>query len=138
MEMMRNPSLMQEMMRTHDRALSNLEVNSDPNASFTNNQHLIELLLAERAARCTVKFLGNFLNLWFHIHISYQLFFSSVQLQSLPGGFNALQRMYTDIQEPMLNATQEQVMVSDVSKRYISKGTSHLWKCCQRNQKVVN
>ncbi|XP_044183161.1 ubiquilin-1-like isoform X1 [Acropora millepora] len=53
MEMMRNPSLMQEMMRTHDRALSNLE--------------------------------------------------------SLPGGFNALQRMYTDIQEPMLNATQEQM-----------------------------
>ncbi|RMX38963.1 hypothetical protein pdam_00022506 [Pocillopora damicornis] len=29
--------------------------------------------------------------------------------QSLPGGFNALQRMYTDIQEPMLNATQEQL-----------------------------
>lgn len=52
MEMVRNPSVMQEMMRTHDRALSNLE--------------------------------------------------------SLPGGFNALQRMYTDIQEPMLNATQEQ------------------------------
>ena len=26
MEMIRNPSLMQEMMRTHDRALSNLEV----------------------------------------------------------------------------------------------------------------
>ena len=32
-----------------------------------------------------------------------------VYWQSLPGGFNALQRMYTDIQEPMLNATQEQV-----------------------------
>jgi len=47
-------------------------------------------------------------------------------LESLPGGFNALQRMYTDIQEPMLNATQEQVMVSNISKRYISKGTSHL------------
>jgi ubiquilin len=27
--------------------------------------------------------------------------------QSLPGGFNALQRMYRDIQEPMLNAAQE-------------------------------
>jgi len=26
MEMVRNPSVMQEMMRTHDRALSNLEV----------------------------------------------------------------------------------------------------------------
>ena len=27
--------------------------------------------------------------------------------QSIPGGFNALQRMYTDIQEPMMNAAQE-------------------------------
>ncbi|EDO32694.1 predicted protein [Nematostella vectensis] len=53
MEMARNPSVMQEMMRNQDRALSNLE--------------------------------------------------------SLPGGFNALQRMYTDIQEPMMNAAQEQV-----------------------------
>lgn len=28
-------------------------------------------------------------------------------VQSLPGGFNALQRMYRDIQEPMMNAAQE-------------------------------
>lgn len=30
-------------------------------------------------------------------------------LESLPGGQNALQRMYRDIQEPMLNAAQEQL-----------------------------
>jgi len=30
-------------------------------------------------------------------------------LESLPGGYNALRRMYTDIQEPMLNAAQEQL-----------------------------
>merc|ERR1712212_740052 len=30
-------------------------------------------------------------------------------LESLPGGQNALHRMYRDIQEPMLNAAQEQV-----------------------------
>lgn len=29
--------------------------------------------------------------------------------QSLPGGYNALRRMYTDIQEPMMNAAQEQL-----------------------------
>ncbi|KAK1340221.1 hypothetical protein QTO34_018786 [Cnephaeus nilssonii] len=29
-------------------------------------------------------------------------------LESIPGGYNALQRMYTDIQEPMLSAAQEQ------------------------------
>lgn len=52
MEMARNPAMLQEVMRTHDRALSNLE--------------------------------------------------------SLPGGYNALQRMYRDIQEPMLNAAQSQ------------------------------
>ena len=30
-------------------------------------------------------------------------------LESIPGGYNALRRMYTDIQEPMLSAAQEQV-----------------------------
>ena len=29
--------------------------------------------------------------------------------QSLPGGFNALARMYTEIQEPMMDAAQESV-----------------------------
>ncbi|XP_071503593.1 ubiquilin-1-like [Diadema antillarum] len=53
LELARNPAMMQEMMRTQDRALSNLE--------------------------------------------------------SIPGGYNALRRMYTDIQEPMLNAAQEQL-----------------------------
>lgn len=31
-------------------------------------------------------------------------------LESIPGGYNALRRMYTDIQEPMLSAAQEQVI----------------------------
>ena len=48
MQVMRNPNMMQEMMRNYDRALSNLE--------------------------------------------------------SLPGGFNALQRFYNDYQEPMYSA----------------------------------
>lgn len=51
MELARNPSMMQELMRSHDRAMSNLE--------------------------------------------------------SIPGGFNALTRMYRDIQEPMLNAATQ-------------------------------
>ncbi|CAG2162604.1 unnamed protein product [Oppiella nova] len=54
MEMVRNPSMLQELMRTQDRALSNLE--------------------------------------------------------SIPGGYNALRRMYTELQEPMLNAAQEHLM----------------------------
>ncbi|XP_065206836.1 ubiquilin-4 isoform X1 [Planococcus citri] len=53
MEMARNPSMLQELMRTQDRALSNLE--------------------------------------------------------SIPGGFNALQRMYREVQEPLLNAASEQL-----------------------------
>ncbi len=48
MELARNPSMLQELMRSHDRAMSNLE--------------------------------------------------------SVPGGYNALTRIYRDIQEPMLNA----------------------------------
>lgn len=30
-------------------------------------------------------------------------------LESIPGGYNALRRMYTDIQEPMFSAAREQV-----------------------------
>ncbi|VDO98907.1 unnamed protein product [Soboliphyme baturini] len=51
--MIRNPAALQELMRSHDRAVSNLE--------------------------------------------------------SVPGGMAALQRLYRDIQEPMLNAAQEQL-----------------------------
>ncbi|XP_008071730.1 ubiquilin-3 [Carlito syrichta] len=52
LELLRNPAMMQEMMRSQDRALSNLE--------------------------------------------------------SIPGGYNVLRTMYTDIMDPMLNAVQEQ------------------------------
>lgn len=52
LELTRNPSMMQELMRNHDRAMSNLE--------------------------------------------------------SVPGGYSALQRLYRDIQEPLMNATSEQ------------------------------
>lgn len=52
MEYARNPTALQELMRNHDRAMSNLE--------------------------------------------------------SIPGGFNALQRIYQDVQEPMYSAAQEQ------------------------------
>ncbi|XP_050532088.1 ubiquilin-1 [Daktulosphaira vitifoliae] len=52
MEMARNPSMLQELMRTQDRALSNLE--------------------------------------------------------SIPGGYSALQRMYRDVQEPFMNAATEE------------------------------
>lgn len=51
LELARNPSMLQELMRSHDRAMSNLE--------------------------------------------------------SIPGGYNALQRMYRDIQEPMLSAATD-------------------------------
>lgn len=74
MEMIRNPAALQEMMRTQDRALSNLE--------------------------------------------------------SIPGGYNALRRMYTELQEPMLNAAQEQfgsnpfaTLVSDNQSTQSNRGT---------------
>nr|XP_023020944.1 ubiquilin-1-like [Leptinotarsa decemlineata] len=54
MELARNPAMLQELMRSHDRAISNLE--------------------------------------------------------SIPGGYNALHRMYRDIQEPMLSATTDQLV----------------------------
>lgn len=35
-------------------------------------------------------------------------------LESIPGGYNALRRMYTDIQEPMFSAAREQVWLCSV------------------------
>ena len=50
MEMVRNPSLMQEMMRTHDRALSNLEVCTVPKLclQFINDSVLRQASSLER------------------------------------------------------------------------------------------
>ncbi|GFS07754.1 ubiquilin-1 [Elysia marginata] len=67
MELARNPAMMQEMMRSNDRAMSNLE--------------------------------------------------------SIPGGFNALQRMYRDIQEPMMSAAQESMGGSNPFASLVSNGT---------------
>lgn len=63
MELARNPSMLQELMRTNDRAMSNLE--------------------------------------------------------SIPGGYNELTRMYREIQEPMVNAA-----VSQFSANAYSGGSS--------------
>lgn len=35
-------------------------------------------------------------------------FFSPLELKSVPGGFNALERIYRELEEPMLNATRDQ------------------------------
>lgn len=38
-------------------------------------------------------------------------------LESIPGGYNALRRMYTDIQEPMFSAAREQVQAARGAQR---------------------
>jgi len=68
MQMMRNPAMMQEMMRNQDRAMSNLE--------------------------------------------------------SIPGGFNALRRLYTDVQEPMMNAADEQMRSQFGQNRTAESGST--------------
>lgn len=40
-------------------------------------------------------------------------------LESIPGGYNALRRMYTDIQEPMFSAAREQVRFIYLFKKKI-------------------
>ncbi|XP_055375305.1 ubiquilin-4 [Condylostylus longicornis] len=68
MELARNPSMLQELMRSHDRAMSNLE--------------------------------------------------------SVPGGYNALQRIYRDIQEPMLNAATDSISRNPYSSLSSESGSS--------------
>ena len=45
-------------------------------------------------------------------------------LESIPGGYNALRRMYQDIQEPMLNAAQEQFGQNPFAALVTSNATS--------------
>lgn len=68
MELARNPAAFQELMRNHDRALSNLE--------------------------------------------------------SLPGGFNALQRIYREVEEPMFNAARDQLGQNPFSALGANSNTS--------------
>ncbi|XP_020958326.1 ubiquilin-3 [Sus scrofa] len=68
LEFLRNPAMMQEMMRSQDRALSNLE--------------------------------------------------------SLPGGYNVLRTMYTDVMDPMLNAMQEQFGANPFAPTTMAKATT--------------
>ncbi|GAB6023079.1 hypothetical protein CHUAL_007170 [Chamberlinius hualienensis] len=76
MAVARNPTMMQELMRAHDRAISNLE--------------------------------------------------------SLPGGYNALRRMYTEIQEPMMSAAQEQLVGNPFAALVNSDGTTAQQRSAQR------
>ena len=46
-----------------------------------------------------------------HTHTHTYTHTSSCSLQSMPGGFNALARMYTEIQEPMMDVAQETVSI---------------------------
>jgi ubiquilin len=71
MDIARNPAALSELMRNHDRALSNLEV-----------RHSLLLI-----RRITNNLKTNF--------------------KSVPGGFNALSRIYREVQEPMMNATTQ-------------------------------
>lgn len=72
MELARNPSMLQELMRSHDRALSNLE--------------------------------------------------------SVPGGYNALQRIYRDIQEPMMNAATESLSRNPFAG-LVDNGSGECFQC---------
>ncbi|CAF0765197.1 unnamed protein product [Brachionus calyciflorus] len=77
MEIARNPAALQELMRHHDRALSNLE--------------------------------------------------------SVPGGFNALQRIYREVEEPMLNAAMGQNPFASLINNNNSNATSQNRQAGQEN-----
>lgn len=47
-------------------------------------------------------------------------------LESIPGGYNALRRMYTDIQEPMFSAARDQVPIMALTEVIpLGLATSH-------------
>ena len=92
MEMARNPAALRELMRSQDRQLSNIEVEPPP----PEGEPLLQTTFVSVA-------------------VPPPPLPRPPAPQSIPGGFNALARMYTEIQEPMMDAAQESVSLATAS-----------------------
>ncbi|XP_077972160.1 ubiquilin-1-like [Styela clava] len=113
-EMMRNPDLMQQIMGNPmvENMLSNPEVmgqlmraNPQMQALIEQNPEVGHLLNNPELMRQALEYTRNPAMLQ---EVMRNQDRALSNLESIPGGYNALRRMYTDVQEPMLNAAQEQ------------------------------
>lgn len=113
-ELMGNPQLMEQIMSNPfvQNMMSNPEVmqqlilnNPQMRALMDRNPEIAHMLNNPELMRQTMEYARNPAMLQEMMRNQDR---ALSNLESIPGGYNALRRMYTDVQEPMLNAAQEQ------------------------------
>lgn len=113
-ELMGNPQLMEQIMSNPfvQNMMSNPEVmqqlilnNPQMRTLMDRNPEIAHMLNNPELMRQTMEYARNPAMLQEMMRNQDR---ALSNLESIPGGYNALRRMYTDVQEPMLNAAQEQ------------------------------
>lgn len=93
--MLSNPEMMQQLMMSNPQMQNLIEQNPDVGHLLNNPELMRQAFEYTRNPAMLQEMMRNQDR-------------ALSNLESIPGGYNALRRMYTDVQEPMLNAAQEQ------------------------------
>ncbi|XP_007457976.1 PREDICTED: ubiquilin-4 [Lipotes vexillifer] len=103
-QIMENP-LVQDMMSNPDLMRHMIMANPQMQQLMERNPEISHMLNNPELMRQTMELARN-LQPWQEMMRNQDRALSN--LESIPGGYNALRRMYTDIQEPMFSAAREQ------------------------------
>lgn len=93
--MMSNPDIMQQMMLSNPRMRELMDRNPEISHVLNNPELMRQAMEYTRNPAMLQEMMRNQDR-------------ALSNLESIPGGYNALRRLYTDVQEPMMNAAQEQ------------------------------
>uniref|UniRef100_A0AAX7TUT1 Ubiquilin-4 n=1 Tax=Astatotilapia calliptera TaxID=8154 RepID=A0AAX7TUT1_ASTCA len=100
--MMSNPDLMRQMIMANPQMQQLMERNPEISHMLNNPELMRQTMELARNPAMMQEMMRNQDR-------------ALSNLESIPGGYNALRRMYTDIQEPMFSAAREQVSVRNTS-----------------------
>ena len=92
--LMNNPEIIRNMMTSNPAMQQILEANPHLRQALDDPEMISQMMNAARNPSMMQEMMR-------------QQDRALANIESLPGGFNALQRMYNDVQEPMMNAAQE-------------------------------
>ncbi|KAM5160467.1 ubiquilin-4 isoform 3-T4 [Callospermophilus lateralis] len=98
-DMMSNPDLMRHMIMANPQMQQLMERNPEISHMLNNPELMRQTMELARNPAMMQEMMRNQDR-------------ALSNLESIPGGYNALRRMYTDIQEPMFSAAREQMMVN--------------------------
>uniref|UniRef100_A0A8C8FFP8 Ubiquilin-4 n=1 Tax=Oncorhynchus tshawytscha TaxID=74940 RepID=A0A8C8FFP8_ONCTS len=103
--MMSNPDLMRQMIVTNPQMQQLMERNPEISHMLNNPELMRQTMELARNPAMMQEMMRNQDR-------------ALSNLESIPGGYNALRRMYTDIQEPMFSAAREQVAIIPANTIY--------------------